>query len=205
MKKYLLLLIVAAMTCAASGLVAQSRIAFIDATKLLKRMPEAIDAESRLDQIVNGWNKDLTDMEADLKRKSTDFEKKKLIMADAERSAIEMDITDLKKRIDQFRQDKYGMSGELYKQQTELMKGAYEKFNKALEEAAQEGKYDYVFDRNANDHSILYTNAKFDLTLPVAKKLGLETSDIFSIPLVNTPLNPSKPNGSTQTPPPQPH
>jgi outer membrane protein len=193
MKKRFLLFLIAAFLLAGSGSYAQSRIAYIDATKIIKRMPEAVDAESRLDQFISQWNKEVGDMEADLKRKRDDYERKKLIMTDAERNSVELDITDLKKRIDQYRQDKYGTGGELYKQQADLMKPAYEKFNKALEETALEGKYDYVFDRNSNDHSILYTNAKFDLSMIVAKKLGLETNDIFNIPLLGNPLNPNKP------------
>ena len=180
------------------------RIAYIDATKMLKRMPEAVDAESRLDQFVSQWNKEVGDMEADLKRKRDDYDRKKLIMTDAERNAVELDITDLKKRIDAFRQEKYGTGGELYKQQAELMKPAYDKLNKALEEVALDGKYDFVFDRSSNDHSILYTNAKFDLSIPVAKKLGLETNDIFNIPLLNNPLNSNKPNQQNVPPKGQP-
>jgi len=37
-------------------------------------------------------------------------------MTDAERNAVELDMGDLKKRIDQYRQDKYGAGGDLYKQ-----------------------------------------------------------------------------------------
>jgi len=190
----------AALIFASSVSYGQSRIAYIDGTKIIKRMSEAVDAEARLDQFVNQWNKEIADLEADLKRKRDDYDRKKLIMADAERNAVEIDIADLKKRIDQYRQDKYGTNGELYKQQAELMKPAYDKFNKALEEVAVEGKYDFVFDRSSNDHSILYTNAKFDLSIPVAKKLGLETNDIFNIPLINNPLNPNKPNSNNPNP-----
>jgi outer membrane protein len=193
-------LLIAALVFAASVSHAQSRIAFIDAAKIIKRMPEAVDAEVRLDQLVNGWNKEVGDMEAEYKRKRDDFERKKLIMTDAERNAVELDMADLKKRIDDFRQSKYGTNGELYSKQAELMKSAFEKFNKALEEAAVEGKYDYVLDRGANDHSILYTNAKFDLSMSVAKKLGLESNDLFNIPLLNNPLNSNKPNANPNQP-----
>ncbi len=202
MKNRFYLFLFAAVFFAASDSYGQTRIAYIDATKILKRMPEAVDAESRLDQFVSQWNKEVGDMEADLKRKRDDYDRKKLIMTDAERGAVELDITDLKKRIDAFRQEKYGTGGELYKQQAELMKPAYDKLNKALEEVALDGKYDFVFDRNSTDHSILYTNAKFDLSIPVAKKLGLETNDIFNIPLLNNPLNSNRPNSPNQQNPP---
>lgn len=194
-------IVFAALIFAASVSFGQSRIAFIDATKILKRMPEAVDAETRLDQLVVGWNKEVGDMEADLKRKREDYDRKKLIMTDAERSSVELDITDLKKRIDQYRQEKYGTGGELYKQQADLMKSAYEKLMKAIEEVALDGKYDYVLDRSAKDNSILYTNAKFDLSAAVAKKLGLEVNnDIFNT-LLNNPLNQPPANTNQQNAP----
>jgi Skp family chaperone for outer membrane proteins len=162
---------------------AQSRIAYVDATKLLKLMPEAQDAETRIMQLVNQWNKEVNDMEIEYNRKKIDFDRKKLIMTDGERNAIELDMTELKKKIDQYRIGKYGPTGELATQQENLMKPAYEKFNKAVSEVAADGKYDYVFDKSAKELALLYTNAKFDLTSAVAKKLGLETSDVFNIPL----------------------
>jgi outer membrane protein len=200
MKRSLSLLIPLLLLFATVSSYAQSRIAYLDATKLLKRLPEAVDAEARLDQMVMQWNKELSDMEADLKRKRDDYERKKLIMTDAERGAVEVDVSDLKKRVDQYRQDKYGANGELYKQQADLMKPAYEKLMKAIEEVAVEGKYDYVLDRSSKDFSMLYTNAKFDLSAQVAKKLGLETNDIFNVPLINNPLNPNKPGATNQNP-----
>jgi len=108
MKKLFSFLFYGALFCAASGSYAQSRIAFIDATKMVKRMPEAVDAESRLDQLVSQWNKEVGDMESITSASATDFDRKKLIMTDAERNAVELDMGDLKKRIDQYRQDKYG-------------------------------------------------------------------------------------------------
>lgn len=186
--------LIAALLLAANVSFGQSRIAFLDATKILKKMPEAVDAETRLDQLVVGWNKEIGDLEVDLKRKRDDYDRKKLIMTDAERSSVELDITDLKKRIDLLRMEKYGTGGELYKQQAELMKASYDKLLKAIEEVALDGKYDYVLDRSSKDNSILYTNAKFDISVAVGKKLGLEVSnDIFNT-LLNNPLNPGGAN-----------
>ncbi len=188
---------------------AQSKIAFLDAAKILKKLPEAMDAESRLQTLIDGWNRDASDMQAELDRKRNEYDRKKLIMTDGERSAIETDITEIKIRLDKLRQDKYGPSGELFSQQSALMKPAYEKLSKAIEEVAAEGKYDYVFDRGANDHAMLYSNAKFDLTTQIAKKLGIETSDIFNVPLNPNgtpnrnpnPRIPSDPNSPPSTPP----
>jgi outer membrane protein len=184
---------------AACGLQAQSRIGFLDAAALLKRMPEAQDAQAQLDRLTDDWKREALTMDQELARKRTDYERKKLIMTDAERNAVELDISELKKRLDKYRQDKFGTNGELFSQQQNLMKPVYDKLLKAIEEAAADAKYDYVFDRSSKDHLMLYSNAKFDLTMSVAKKLGLETNDIFSVPLLNKDIK-SPPEGTGKKP-----
>lgn len=187
---------------AAGGLQAQSRIAFLDAAAVLKRMPEAQDAQAQLDRLTDEWKREALSLDQELTRKRTDYERKKLIMTDAERNAIELDISELKKRLDKYRQDKFGTNGELFSKQQTLMKPVYDKLLTAIQEAAAEGKYDYVFDRSSKDHLMLYSNAKFDLTLSVAKKLGLETNDVFSVPLLNKDIkSPIEIQSNTPKPP----
>jgi outer membrane protein len=196
------------MVLAACGLQAQSRIAFIDAAALLKRMPEAQDAQAQVDRFADDWKRESLTMEQELARKRTEYERKKLIMTDAERNAIELDISELKKRLDKYRQDKFGTNGELFSQQQTLMKPVYDKLLTAIQEVAAEAKYDYVFDRSSKDHLMLYSNAKFDLTLSVAKKLGLETNDVFNVPLLNkgikSPFEDSGNKPPSENPPPVP-
>lgn len=181
----------------------QSRIAFVDGAKLLKQMPESADVESRLQQLIDTWNREAADMQTELDRKKSEYDRKKLIMTDAERNAIETDISELRKRLDTYRQGKYGTNGELFTQQATLMKPVYDKLLKAISEAATEEKYDYVFDRGDKSHSMLFANAKYDLSATVAKKLGLETNDIFSTPLLDRFNNDTKTNTNTGIPPPR--
>jgi len=183
----------------------QTRVAYIDAAKLLTRMPEAKDAKSRLDQLTQSWTKESSDMQSEIDRKQADFDRRKLIMTDAERSATELDLSNLRKRQQDFMHQKFDQDGgELFAQEAQLMKPAYDKLTEAIKEIAADGNYDYVIDRSAKDVVLLYTNSKFDITLPVARKLGIE-SEILSTPLAsskpgtaqqpNKPIQPGTPNG----------
>lgn len=192
MRKFSTFLFLFLLTAVMTGgaLHAQMKIAYIDAAKLLKKMPEAVDADSRLDQLVQSWNKDADDMQNELNRKKNDYDHRKLIMTDAERTASEVELQNLKKKLDDFRQAKYGTNGDLFAQQASLMKPAYDRLLKAVDETAKEGNYDYVFDRGSRDFTMLYSNSRHDLTLQVAKKLNLEL-DLVNQPLVNTPNQPA--------------
>ena len=189
-----------------------TRTAYIDASKILTRLPEAQDADARLDQLVATWNQEAEEIQAELSRKRTEFERRKLIMTDAERSATEVDIQNVQKRLGDFRQSKYGPNGDLYAQQAQMMKPAYDKLMKAIDEVARDGNYDYVLDKSSKDVAILFSNSKHDLTTAVAKKLGIET-DVIMQPLINntsgsTPAanpntmqqDPSRPNDLRQPP-----
>lgn len=178
-------LLLSALLVATPAFAQPARVAYIDADKLLKKMPEATDAKSRLDQLTQAWTKEANDMQAEIDRKQADFDRRKLIMTDAERSAMELDIANLKKRRDDFMQQKFGPNGgELFQQEAQMMQPAYDKLTAAIKEVAEEGNYDYVIDRSSKDVVLLYTNSKYDITLPVARKLGIESS-ILSTPLVS--------------------
>ena len=170
----------------------QTRVAYIDASKLLKRMPEAIDAQTRIEQLIATWSREANDMQNELDRKQAEYERRKLIMTDAERASSDVELQNLRKKLDDYRHQKFDQTGgELFAQQATMMKPAYERLENAIKEAAAEGNFDYAFDCSSKDIVLLYKNAKFDLTIPVARKLGIE-SEILTAPLIN-----SGPKGST--------
>src|SRR4051812_27381990 len=98
--------------CVAVPVVAQqTRVAYINSSKLLKRMPEATDARQRLDQLVQTWSKEANDMQSEITRKQADYDRRKLIMTDAERNAAELDLQNLHKRLDDYRHQKFDEKG----------------------------------------------------------------------------------------------
>jgi outer membrane protein len=186
MKRLLKVLPIVLLLASTSQAQQATRTAYIDAAKIITKLPEAQDAESRLDQLVASWNQEADNIQSELNRKKAEFERRKLIMTDAERSATEVDVQNVQKRLNEFRQAKYGPQGELYSQQASMMKPAYDKLMKAIEEVARDGNYDYVLDKSSKDVAVLYSNSKHDITVPVAKKLGIET-DVIMQPLLNSP------------------
>ena len=143
-------------------------------------------------------------MQADVDRKQAEFDRRKLIMTDAERGASQVELENLRKKLDDFRHQKFDENGgELFAQQQQLMKPAYEKLSNAIKDVAGDLGFDYVLDRSSRDVVLLYTNSKYDLTIPVARKLGID-NELTSTPLVNSNPNQQKPVNPNQPPvPPQ--
>ena len=149
---------------------AQMKIGYLSSEAVMQQLPEAQDAQKQLDGITADWQAELTKMQTDLQHKFEDYDKKKLIMSDKRRSEVEKELQDLDRKMVDYRTSKFGTSGELFQKQNELMKPIQDKVFKAVKDVADEGGYDYVFDKSSTT-LLMYSNEKNDLTAKVLAKL----------------------------------
>ncbi len=150
---------------------AQSKIAWINSQAIMDKLPEALDAQRQLDNIVADWQNELAKMQNEWQKKYDEYDKKKLILTDQLRAQSEKDLQDLEKKIADYRTKKFGQNGELFQKQNELMKPVQNKIFKVVQDIAKENDYDYVFDKSA-DILMLYSNDKYDLTMKVLERVS---------------------------------
>ncbi len=149
---------------------AQLKIGYVDSDTIMEKLPEAQDAQKRLDALVQEWQDELAKKENDFKRQFNEYDERKLIMSQRKRAQIEKQLMKLEKEIADFKQKKFGHNGELYKNQEELMKPIQNKIFNAIQEVAKDEELDFVFDRSG-DIVFLYAKEKFDVTNLVLEKL----------------------------------
>jgi outer membrane protein len=146
----------------------QTKVGYIDSKKIVDNMQEAKDAKQKLDNLVQEWQKQLTDLQDSLKRSKEDFEKKRLILSEQLKQQYEKTIKDLETNVTNFKVQKFGEGGEYFQKQIEFMKPVQDRIFKAIETVAKKDDYDYIFDRNS-DLLLLYVNEKYDVTAKVQK------------------------------------
>ena len=105
----------------------------------------------------------------DYLNKVADFENRKLIMSRQKQRETEKELEELEKGVDDFRQKKFGLNGELFKNQEDLMKPIQNLVFNAIEEVAEENELDFVFDRSG-DIMFLYAKEEYDITNLVLEK-----------------------------------
>ncbi len=177
MKKYIISLFILAL--AFTNVKAQQKIGYIDSDAIMKQLPEAQDAQKQLDAQIKEWQDQLDKMEKDWKTKYDDYQNRKLTMSSQKRAETEKELMNMEEAIKDFRQKKFGVNGELFKLQEEVMKPIQNKIFKAIEKVAKEEEFDYVFDRSG-DIIFLYTNSDYDLTnivLETVKSMANETGN----------------------------
>jgi len=163
-------LAVALLLLAAAQAPAQSKIGHINSEAIMQTLPEAIDAQKTLDQLVSQWESELQKMQAEWKRKFEDYDKRKLILTDQARADAERELRELDQSLADFRNRKFGQNGELFQKQNEVMKPIQNKIFQLLDEIAKEEGFDYVFDKSG-EILLLYANEKNDLTPMVISRM----------------------------------
>lgn len=152
---------------------AQLKIGYVDSDSIMDKLPDAQDAQAKLDVIIKDWQAELSKLEADWKTKYDDYEKRKLIMSEQTRAETEAELVKLEKKVGEYREKKFGSNGELFQKQDEIMKPVQNKVFNAVKEVAQEEDLDYLFDRSG-DVMLLYAKDKYDMTNKVLAKLKLK-------------------------------
>jgi len=148
----------------------QLKIGYVDSDTIMKQLPDAQDAQKKLDAIIKEWQEELSKMEKDWKTKYDDYDKRKLILSEQKRVEIEKELVALEDQVSKYRQDKFGVKGELFQKQEEFMKPIQNRIFTVIQQIAKDQDYDFIFDRSG-DIMFLYAKEEFDLTPEVIEKL----------------------------------
>jgi len=149
---------------------AQQKIAYVDIAAIMKALPEAQEAQRKLDVMVESWQKELQQLEDDWQDKFNDYDKRKLILTDQGRANTEKELQELDRRIANYRDTKFGQEGELFKKEDELMKPIQDLVFDQVRNLAMELGYDYVFDKSGGV-MIIYAKESNDLTKQAIERI----------------------------------
>jgi len=169
MKKFIFIFVAISILISSTNF-AQLNIGYVNSDAIIKELPDAQDAQKKLDALNQEWKEEIQKMERELDTKTKDFDKRKLVMSDNNKIIIEKELSKLESDISKFRDTKFGYKGELYTQQEEVMKPIQNKIFNAIQEVADDEELDFVFDKSG-DIMILFARDKYDITAKVLKKL----------------------------------
>ncbi len=148
------------------------RMAVVDTKAILDKIPDYKEAEKKLDQIAEGWQKDVEKKYKEIDEMYKDYQANEVLLTDEMRKKREAEIVNKEKELKDFQKSKFGYEGELFQKRKELVQPIQDQVYDAIEKLATEKGYDIILDKSSNA-SILFSNAKFDKSEEVLKELGL--------------------------------
>jgi outer membrane protein len=149
---------------------AQLKIRYINSQRILAEYPEAQQIQKKLDDIRAGYEKEYNDMLQRYENLVKEIENQSLLLSPEKKAEKEKEAQDLAVQIDQYRYDKLGPQGELYKKNMELTQPLYDKIDQIIQKIGQEEDYDYIMD--VVQGVVLYAKPQFDITNRVIEELN---------------------------------
>ncbi|HYF03076.1 MAG TPA: OmpH family outer membrane protein [Patescibacteria group bacterium] len=170
MKRFFYSAFFAVSLLSAPSLEAQNlKIGIVDTEMIVKQMPEAIDADSRIKDVAKKYQDSLEAIQRDFTARLEQYKKGEAMMtADAKRKA-EDDLKVLQQQYMQFEQEKFGATGEIARVRENFLAPLRKKVQTGIEAIAKEEKMSFVFDKS--NPVLMYAEEKYDITFRVIDRI----------------------------------
>lgn len=153
------------------------KFAFIDSEYILSNVPEYKEAKKQLDELSKQWEKQANNLFEEVEKMKRDLEAEEILLTEGMKNSREEKIIEKEQTAKDFQKEKFGVDGELFKKRKELMKPIQDKLYKALQETANVGKYSIIFDKAGGGATMVYTNAKYDKSDDILKRMGYKPGE----------------------------
>lgn len=182
------------------GLSAQKSrdIGFVDSDVILAKMPEYRAAQKDLDDLGAKYQGEAQQMQTALDQMIRDFQSEEILLTNDQRRQKKEAITSKEAELFQYREAKFGPTGELFQERSRLIKPLQDRVYDAVQNVAKKEGYAYIFDKSGGA-LMLFADQKYDKTLEVMEALGIPTDDM---PGAN--VTPAKPNTQNRVTAPKP-
>ena len=146
-----------------AGVLADSKIGFVNSQKILNDAPQAARAKKKIEKDFEPRDQELQRIAKQLKTMQENIDKNAVTMAETERRTKEREFGDLNR---EFQRKQREFREDLSQRQNEEMASIFERVNKIIKQLAEAEKYDIIF------QEAVYANPRIDITDKVIKALG---------------------------------
>ena len=157
---------------AANPLAAQKfSVAYVDMQYILKNIAQYETANEQLNMISKRWQKDIDAAQQEAKVLASNYQTEQIFLSQDMKQKREEEILAAEQEVLELKRKYFGQEGEWYKKREALLKPIQDEIYNAIQDIANEKRYDVVKDRSA-DPSLIYMSSKLDISDQVLEKLG---------------------------------
>ena len=170
MKKFFLL---AACSLFLASFVNAQKYAIIDTKYILDKMPEYKTAQSQLDNIAKGWQKEIDDQQNDLDKMYKSFDAEQVMLSDDLKKKREDQLFMKEKAVRDLQRQRFGFEGDLFKKRQELIQPIQNKVYNAVQKLAVQRGYDFILDKSEGI-TVIFADPKLEKSDDVLRELGVK-------------------------------
>jgi outer membrane protein len=151
MKKSFLLI---ACSLLLAGFAHAQKYAIIDTKYILDKMPEYKTAQTQLDNIAKGWQKEIDDLQQDLDKMYKNYDAEQVMLSDDLKKKREDQLFVKEKAVRDLQRQRFGFEGDLFKKRQELI-------------------HDFILDKSEGI-TVIFADPKLEKSDDVLRELGIK-------------------------------
>jgi outer membrane protein len=124
-----------------------------------------------LSLISKRWQKEIDALQQEVRVLQSNYQTEQIFLSQEMKTQREEEILSKENQVLELKNKYFGKDGELFKKREALLKPINDEIYAAIQEIANEKKYDIVKDRSA-DPGLIYMSNKLDISDQVLQKLG---------------------------------
>lgn len=153
-----------------AGTAMAQKYAIIDTRYILDRLPEYTSAQTTLDQVAAGWQKEIDDKQAVLDRMYREYEAEEVMLSPELKKKRQDQLFLLEKELRDLQRQRFGFEGDLFKKRQELIKPIQDRVYNAVQKISTQRGYDFVLDKSEGI-TVIFADPKLDKSEDVLKEL----------------------------------
>ena len=171
MKRKILYIVIGLLSVVLTDRVYAQKIVFVDMAYILKNIPSYESANEQLTLISKRWQKEVESALQEAQLLQSNYQTEMIFLSDEMKEKRSAEIVAKEKEAMDLKRKYFGPEGELFKKRESLIKPIQDEIYNAIQEVAQEKRYDIVKDRSA-DPTLIYMGSKLDISDAVLQKMG---------------------------------
>ena len=171
MKKILVLLLI--IMAVSAGVTAQQRYAIIDTKYILSKVPEYKEADKKMQQLGEQWQKEIDDKQVALDKMYKNYEAEQFMLTDDLKKKREDELFVKEKEVRELQKKRFGYEGDLFKERQKMVKPIQDKVYNAIQKIAIARFYDFILDKSEGI-TVIFADPKLDKSDEVLREMGIK-------------------------------
>jgi outer membrane protein len=173
MDKSLKIVFLFVLMCSGEQLIAQ-KFGYIDTEYILNKHPDYKIIQQELENISNEWRKEAQDLDKEIKDLYVLLKAEEVLLTEEMYQQRLEQIKLKEKNSQEYYNRIFGINGQYFQKQAELMQPLQSKIYDAIERVARRNNLATLFDKAAEPSAIIYTDPRHDYSEFVLDELGIE-------------------------------
>ncbi|MBL7864449.1 MAG: OmpH family outer membrane protein [Cyclobacteriaceae bacterium] len=145
---------------------------YIDTNFILGKMPEYLKAQSEIEQLSTGWQKEVEDLQRGVDVLYTSLKAEEVLLTEEMKEERLTLIHKKEAELKEYQRKVFGFGGLFFLKKQELIKPLQDKVWEAVEKVAKQNRLAIIFDKSG-ELVMIYTDPRHDYTDFVLEELGL--------------------------------